>query len=358
MAAVMWQLPLVRVAFPLSKTALTPQKAALKMCGSNGIRRMRSSANSMEDELKKHLGEDVKRFGRGGGGCINSGQGYETKSLGKIFVKTNIKKGSDVMFRGEAASLKAMYETNTVRVPKPIDVVNLGAHGWGLITEYIDMGGGSRQDLVELGTQLARMHKYNEDRLAESSRSGSFVGSSASEDSYKDGVKQFGFHTVTCCGFLPQKNDWCDDWATFFIRNRLKMQVDLLIEKGNRDVLSVWPELERKAAALLAPCAGVVPALVHGDLWGGNWSSSSDGPVIFDPASAFCDPEFEQGIMDMFGGYGKDFWAAYHAVLPKRPDRSKRVLLYELFHSLNHWNHFGSSYRGSSMTLISQVLSS
>lgn len=33
---------------------------------------------------------------------------------------------SDVMFRGEAASLKAMYETNTVRVPKPIDVVNLG----------------------------------------------------------------------------------------------------------------------------------------------------------------------------------------------------------------------------------------
>ncbi|VDL77896.1 unnamed protein product [Nippostrongylus brasiliensis] len=108
------------------------------------------------------------------------------------------------------------------------------------------MGGGTRRDLVELGTQLARMHKYNEDRLRDSSRSGSFVGSSESGDSYKDGVKRFGFHT-----------------------------------KGNRDILSVWPELERKATSLLATCSDVVPALVHGDLWGGNWSSSSEGPAHF-----------------------------------------------------------------------------
>ncbi|PIO53890.1 hypothetical protein TELCIR_24759, partial [Teladorsagia circumcincta] len=74
------------------------------------------------------------------------------------------------------------------------------------------------------------MHKYNEDRLNDSSRSESFVGNSTSGDSYKNGVKQFGFHTVTCCGFIPQPNDWCDDWATFFVRNRLKVQVDMLIE--------------------------------------------------------------------------------------------------------------------------------
>ncbi|VDL80633.1 unnamed protein product [Nippostrongylus brasiliensis] len=110
----------------------------------------------MDEAIGKALNDDVKPFGRGGGGCINTGQGYETKSHGRIFVKVNIKKGSDVMFRGEAASLKAIHETNTVRVPKPIDVVNLGAHGWGLVTDYIEMGGGTRRDLVELGTQLAR----------------------------------------------------------------------------------------------------------------------------------------------------------------------------------------------------------
>ncbi|KAK5971442.1 Ketosamine-3-kinase, partial [Trichostrongylus colubriformis] len=141
----------------------------LAMGRSAGLRFLRTFGTSMEDALRECLKEDVKPFGRGGGGCINQGQGYETKSFGRIFVKVNRKKGSETMFRGEMASLKAMYETETVRVPKPIDVLNLGAHGWALVTEYIDMDGGSRGDLVELGTLLARMHKYNEDRLNESS---------------------------------------------------------------------------------------------------------------------------------------------------------------------------------------------
>lgn len=25
-------------------------------------------------------------------------------------------------------------------------------------------------------------------------------------------VTQFGFHTNTCCGFIPQENAWSDDW--------------------------------------------------------------------------------------------------------------------------------------------------
>jgi len=26
-------------------------------------------------------------------------------------------------------------------------------------------------------------------------------------------VTQFGFHETTCCGYLPQDNEWCDDWV-------------------------------------------------------------------------------------------------------------------------------------------------
>lgn len=26
-------------------------------------------------------------------------------------------------------------------------------------------------------------------------------------------VSQFGFHTTTCCGFIPQNNDWKDNWV-------------------------------------------------------------------------------------------------------------------------------------------------
>ena len=46
----------------------------------------------MEDLLKKELGLSfVKKSGSSAGGCINSGQGYETDQ-GKIFVKMNEKK--------------------------------------------------------------------------------------------------------------------------------------------------------------------------------------------------------------------------------------------------------------------------
>lgn len=34
---------------------------------------------------------------------------------------------------------------------------------------------------------------------------------------------------------------------------------------------------------------------------------------MFDPASFFGHSEFELSIMDMFGGFDKPFWDAYHA---------------------------------------------
>ena len=36
------------------------------------------------------------------------------------------------------------------------------------------------------------------------------------------------------------------------------------------------------------------PSLLHGDLWGGNWSAVDGQPVIFDPAVYYGDRETEQ----------------------------------------------------------------
>ena len=47
----------------------------------------------MESLVREELGLKVmKKFGGGGGGCISSGQGYETDQ-GNIFVKVNNKDG-------------------------------------------------------------------------------------------------------------------------------------------------------------------------------------------------------------------------------------------------------------------------
>ena len=38
-------------------------------------------------------------------------------------------------------------------------------------------------------------------------------------------MHQFGFHVPTCCGRIPQANEWCDDWVQFLARDKLEPQV-------------------------------------------------------------------------------------------------------------------------------------
>lgn len=100
----------------------------------------------------------------------------------------------------------------------------------------------------------------------------------------------------------------------------------------------------------------IVPSLLHGDLWGGNVAEIETGPVIFDPASFYGHSEFELAIAGMFGGFGSSFYSAYHTKIPKGPGCDKRLKLYQLFHYLNHWNHFGGGYRGSSLSTMRSLL--
>lgn len=100
----------------------------------------------------------------------------------------------------------------------------------------------------------------------------------------------------------------------------------------------------------------IVPALLHGDLWGGNVAECAEGPIIFDPASFYGHSEYELGIAGMFGGFSSSFYSAYHDKIPKAPGFAKRNQLYQLFHYLNHWNHFGGGYRGSSIRIMKDLL--
>lgn len=61
-------------------------------------------------------------------------------------------------------------------------------------------------------------------------------------------------------------------------------------------------------------------------------------PVVYDPASFYGHHEYELGIASMFGGFSRDFYDAYHSLIPKAPGFSTRLKLYSLFHYLNHWS--------------------
>ena len=62
--------------------------------------------------------------------------------------------GAKVMFDGEFASLKAIEETDTIKVPKPIAVLQNGAGTTMLVMEHLELKNCSNQ--AALGTQLAR----------------------------------------------------------------------------------------------------------------------------------------------------------------------------------------------------------
>lgn len=91
-----------------------------------------------------------------GGGCINRATRYDTDA-GSFFVKTNRSIGPS-MFEGEALSLNAMYETGSIRVPKPYKVGSLPTGGSYIIMEFIEFGA-SRGNQSALGRKLAEMHK-------------------------------------------------------------------------------------------------------------------------------------------------------------------------------------------------------
>jgi fructosamine-3-kinase len=99
------------------------------------------------------------------------------------------------------------------------------------------------------------------------------------------------------------------------------------------------------------------PALLHGDLWGGNWAVDASGqPFVFDPAVHFGDAECDLAMTRLFGGFGREFYAAYDAVLPPAPGRERRARLYQLYHVLNHANLFGGGYVGQAERMIGRLL--
>uniref|UniRef100_A0A2S2PX58 Protein-ribulosamine 3-kinase, chloroplastic n=1 Tax=Sipha flava TaxID=143950 RepID=A0A2S2PX58_9HEMI len=296
----------------------------------------------MESELENLLNVSVKKLNKSVyGGCINSGSVYQTENNKILFVKENSKPGSDKMFHGEFEGLKAISNTNTVQVPNPIATSCTSSGQQFIVMEYLNMTSLDAKCSSKLGSQLADMHLFN---LQE-----------------RSSINQFGFHVETCCGFIPQKNTWTDDWITFFVENRLEYQIQLLQSSSeyslnNKNVIeSHWTRL-KKVIPKFFDGIEVKPSLVHGDLWSGNVAQSNLKPVIFDPAIFYGHHEYDIASTMLFGGYSKDFYDAYFKKIPKANGFDNRMLLYNLFHYLNHWNHFGSGYINSTMNTFEKLL--
>lgn len=202
----------------------------------------------MEALLKRELGTVLlKSAGHSAGGCISEGQSYDTDT-GRVFVKINHKEEARRMFDGEMASLEAILSTNTVKVPRPVKVVDLERGGSVFIMDHVDMRSLNKYS-AKLGDQLADLHLYNKRQIEKENKEQQTVGKGSGQSEI-GAVNKFGFHVTTCCGYLPQVNDWQDDWVSFYSQQRLQCQLSLVEQSyGDREARELWTKLQVKHTA-------------------------------------------------------------------------------------------------------------
>jgi protein-ribulosamine 3-kinase len=147
---------------------------------------------------------------------------------------------------------------------------------------------------------------------------------------------RYGWHRDNHIGLGVQANGWCEDWAEFWLERRIRPQLDLARRNG---FAIKEPPVQR-----LLGDHRPSPSLLHGDLWRGNAGFTGGEPVVFDPAVYYGDRECDLAMTELFGGFPREFYAAYNAAFPLPAGYETRKTLYNLYHLLNHLNLFGEGY--------------
>jgi fructosamine-3-kinase len=245
-----------------------------------------------------------------------------------VFLKT-APASADWRLDSEADGLAALAAAGALRVPA-VRARGLSAGTAWLALEWLDLSAGSARTAVRLGEGLACLHLQPRPR--------------------------FGWPRDNALGAALQRNGESDEWAEFFARQRIGAQLDLAEANGlGRRLLEAGRRLQDRVPALLAG-RHPAPALLHGDLWGGNWGAVDGEPVLFDPAVYCGDPEAELAMTRLFGGFAEAFYEAYAALLPSAPGAGTRNRLYQLYHVLNHANLFGGGYTAQAARMIDELL--
>lgn len=260
------------------------------------------------------------------GGCIHIAQLVVLNDPREFFVKsgTNVSR----MYEQEASGLLAIDAANALRVPKVIGQVSVNGTD-ALVLEAIQEGSKPKGFFEQFGKNLARLHRESTSR-------------------------GFGWETANWIGATPQANTWRDGWAEFFVSERIEPQLKLAKSKGlaQPPLISLWNKLVHRIPGLLAG-SGEPPALLHGDLWNGNFMCDSSGePVVFDPATYYGHREMEFAMTQLFGGFPQSFYEAYDREWPLLDGWQDRVELYKLYHLLNHLNLFGSGYYSGCLKIM------
>lgn len=262
------------------------------------------------------------------GGDINRSFLLQSENA-RYFVKFNHAELVE-MFAAEFAALTEIAQTRTVKVPAPI-TYGQAEHESFIVLEFVELKRASTQSERLLGEQLAKLHLQKQ--------------------------PFFGWQIDNTIGSTPQSNLRSENWVNFWREQRLDFQLKLAAQKGYGSQLqSLGEKLSERLEDFFTDYTPQ-PSLLHGDLWGGNAAATPENqPIIFDPASYYGDRETDLAMTELFGGFGRDFYAAYNDVWQLDAGYKTRKNLYNLYHILNHVNLFGGGYATQAKNMMQQLL--
>jgi protein-ribulosamine 3-kinase len=234
----------------------------------------------------------------------------------------------------EQNGLRALSQSATLHVPTTQPIVDADGHSV-LIMACLETAQAAREEAwARFGDELAQHHLSHHGDA-------------------------FGWEIDNFIGATPQINTRCDDWVEFNAVHRLGYQLRLARDRGlvpgseSSQVTGVIDRLDR-----LIP-RRPHPALLHGDLWSGNVIPTPIGSEtrisLIDPAVYVGDGWADIAMFRLFGSPPHAFERAYAEINADHDQLSTRILVYQLYHMLNHLNLFGTSYLGSVLRICDRL---
>jgi protein-ribulosamine 3-kinase len=258
------------------------------------------------------------------GGDINKAYCL-TAATGKYFLKVNDRTRYSCMFEKEERGLELLRRHCSLIIPVVIKTGAIG--GWQyLLLEWLDKGSPGKDIWERSGQHLALMHKQPQE--------------------------YFGLNENNYIGSLEQLNDRRNEWPAFYAECRIIPLIKLLFDEGRYSKGDL-----ATAGVFLSQLKNIFPpeppALLHGDLWSGNYLIHSSGYAsIFDPAVYYGHREMDIGMTRLFGGFDHPFYNAYNEVYPLTKGWEQRLAVAQLYPLLVHAVLFGGHYIGQARDIM------
>ncbi|MEM6631914.1 MAG: fructosamine kinase family protein [Bacteroidota bacterium] len=281
----------------------------------------------IQEKLLSKKGIQVLQSQSLGGGCIHNAQKVQTDK-GIFFLKWN-EDSAFSNFEREAKGLQLLASKSQFLIPSVHHLDKAQGYAF-LLLDFIESKAPALAYWEDFGEKLADLHLHTNEA--------------------------FGLDHDNFIGALEQSNAFRSSWAEFFIECRIQPKLKQAVDKGNI-VPSLIATFDKLFTRLENWFPQEAPALLHGDLWGGNILVNREGfASIFDPAVYYGHREMELAFMTMFDRQPQSFYEAYQAQRPLESGWEQRLDLYNLYPLLVHVILFGNSYLGSVKRILDRFV--